>query len=128
MNRVYVHRRPLRNRTTQIEAPVDSIVSVCLQFATSSLSDDRERQMSVRAFPYAADKHPRPRTEVERAAFAAEVRAACQGAVRRVLEELPARDRQVLEDRRAEVEEATHRETLAALDEVVGMVGGLARG
>ena len=84
--------------------------------------------MAVRRFPYPVDNPLGPRTDRERAAFAAEVRAACQGAVRRVLEELPSRDRQVIEDRRAEVEEATHRETLAALDEVVGLIGGFARG
>jgi len=84
--------------------------------------------MTVRRFAPTVDEAFGPGSGRERAAFTAEVRAACQGAVRRVFEELPPRDRQVLEDRRAEVEEATHRETLAALDEVVGLVRGLARG
>jgi hypothetical protein len=92
------------------------------------LSGDRETQMTFRRFAPTVDEPVAPATGPERAAFAAEVRAACQGAVRRVFEELPPRDRQALEDRRAEVEEATHRETLAALDEVVGVVRGLARG
>lgn len=47
---------------------------------------------------------------------------ACQRAVSRVLAELPAWDRQVLEEHRAEVVEITHRETRAALDEIHGML------
>lgn len=84
--------------------------------------------MTVRRFAGTVDSRLDASTDPGRAAFAAEVRAACQGAVRRVFEELPPRARLALEDRRAELEEATHRETLAALDEVVGVVGGLARG
>ena len=51
---------------------------------------------------------------------------ACQRAVSRVLDELPARDRQVLEEHRAEVVEHTHRETRAALEEIRGVVGRVA--
>jgi hypothetical protein len=47
---------------------------------------------------------------------------ACQRAVGRVLDELPAGDRQVLEEHRAKVVEITHRETQAALDEIHGML------
>jgi len=47
---------------------------------------------------------------------------ACQRAVSRVLEELPAWDRQVLEEHRAEVVEITHRETRAALEEIHGVL------
>jgi hypothetical protein len=103
------------------------IYTVRLQSLTSSLSGDRERQMSTSRLAHAIEKRLGPPTERERAAFAAEVREACQGAVRRVFDELPARDRRVLEGRRAEVEETTHRETLAALDEVVGAVRELSR-
>jgi hypothetical protein len=45
---------------------------------------------------------------------------ACRSAVSRVLSELPARDREVVEGRRAEVVAATHRATRAALEELVG--------
>jgi len=45
---------------------------------------------------------------------------ACRTAVSRVLSELPARDREVVEDRRAEVVAATHQATRAALEELVG--------
>lgn len=45
---------------------------------------------------------------------------ACRGAVSRVLSELPAHDRQVVEGARAEVLAATHRETRAAIAEIVG--------
>lgn len=47
---------------------------------------------------------------------------ACQRAVSRVLDELPARDRLVLEQKRAEVVEITHRETRAALEEIHGVL------
>jgi len=45
---------------------------------------------------------------------------ACRGAVSRVLAELPERDRRVVEGHQAEVVAATHRETLAAIEEIVG--------
>lgn len=47
---------------------------------------------------------------------------ACQRAVGRVLAELPERDRQFLEEHRAEVVALTHRETRAALEEIHGML------
>jgi hypothetical protein len=46
----------------------------------------------------------------------------CQRAVGRVLAELPARDREVLEEHRARVVEVTHRETRAALEEIQGVL------
>jgi len=44
----------------------------------------------------------------------------CRGAVDRVLATLPVRDRLVVEDHQAEVVAATHRETRAALEKLVG--------
>lgn len=46
----------------------------------------------------------------------------CQRAVGRVLAELPARDREVLEEHRARVVEVTHRDTRAALEEIRGVL------
>jgi hypothetical protein len=51
---------------------------------------------------------------------------ACQRAVSRVLAELPERDRQVLEERRAQVVAVTHRETRAALEEIRGVLDRVA--
>ena len=42
----------------------------------------------------------------------------CQRAVHRVLAELPARDREAVEEHLARVVEVTHRETRAALEEI----------
>ena len=52
--------------------------------------------------------------------------AACQRAVSRVLAELPAWDRQALEEHRARMVEVTHRDTRAALDEIRGVLGRVA--
>ena len=60
--------------------------------------------------------------QVSSASGAEDLFEACQRAVGRVLAELPAWDRQVLEEHRAEVVEITHRETRAALDEIHGML------
>jgi hypothetical protein len=79
-----------------------------------------------------ARKPPRKRlvaprqVTVSRTASSEDLLAACQRAVSRVLEELPAWDRQVLEEHRARVVEVTHRDTRAALEEIRGVLGRVA--
>ena len=76
--------------------------------------------MQGRRVPSASERRPTGRA----ASTVAEedLLEACQRAVSRVLAELPAWDRQVLEQHRAEVVELTHRETRAALEEIRGML------
>lgn len=61
----------------------------------------------------------RPRRDL-RTASDEDLLEACRGAVSRVLSELPAHDRQVVEGHRAELVAATHREIRAAIDDIVG--------
>lgn len=64
---------------------------------------------------------PKPPRRKGRAALPDdELLEACRGAVSRVLAELPAHERQVIEGRRAELVAATHREIRAAIDDIVG--------
>jgi hypothetical protein len=67
---------------------------------------------------------PRPRRTSEAAPRAAseDLREACRRAVSRVLAEMPARDREALEEHRARVIEGTHRDTRAALEEIRGVL------
>ena len=76
-----------------------------------------------------ARKTPRRRVVTPRqltAGRSEDLLAACQRAVSRVLAELPAWDRQVLEEHRARVVEVTHRDTRAALEEIRGVLGRVA--
>ena len=76
--------------------------------------------MQGRRVPSASERRPTGRATST--AAAEDLFDACQRAVSRVLAELPAWDRQVLEQHRAEVVELTHRETRAALEEIRGML------
>jgi hypothetical protein len=68
---------------------------------------------------------PLPVTPVPKAA-SEDLLEACRRAVSRVLAEMPARDREALEEHRARVIEGTHRDTRAALEEIRGVLNQVA--